>query len=106
MKQFEFFKPEDGVVTKMWDGLYISIERANRLLNERSHHVYSSEYIPQSGGHSISTSKYSRDTHEALVVCSRYIEPEKVECEHMTGLMMGTNIINYDFCPKCGDELK
>ena len=104
-KPFELYSPYDF---KMLEGLTpLQCENvakvANNIVNERSLHVYSSEYIPQSGGHSISTSKYSRDTHEALVVCSRYIEPEKVGCEvsHNSYKTLGWN-----YCPSCGEELK
>lgn len=95
----------------------LSIEDANRLINERFKKGYTSLDDDDDDDicDTISPKKMFCDTHEALVLL-RPIEEEKPECDHFINMGWGKfkQVGQYDFkvkiiegeCPKCGVNLQ
>lgn len=80
-KPFEFFKPSD-CVHRYIDGIghydMLTRDEANRLLNEKGGLVVRREIPGLMSDWTLGFKKNEHDTHEALVICRRPIEPENV----------------------------
>lgn len=115
-KLFHFFKETDGDISKN-SIVYISICRANKLLNEKGE----IQYRIQRG--SWNKRKIYTNTHEALLICPRNIEEEpEPKCDHMVSPIEIYGDVSHmpatqqtmrmplprwmKFCPKCSKDLR
>jgi len=120
MKDFKFFKPGDGdkepdIPADTFD-TFISIEDANRKLNEAGVVVYQEKNNLTTGkdpANRWATMTWSKRITEALLICPRPIEQEPCECvksKDIIRMFIESGIAKAEYfvkeCPKCGEALR